>query len=101
MNRKEAWSFDRIISGVRLCWELEKPEGHKGPTKAPVTCLSPFTLLTSVHWGKPLHVFGDFRTLGETSTHPPVSLPQLCELNLTLLTSIHWGKPRHVFRLTI
>ena len=27
--RKEAWSFDRAISGVRLCWELEEPEGPK------------------------------------------------------------------------
>ena len=25
--RKEAWSFYRTISGVRLCWELEEPEG--------------------------------------------------------------------------
>ena len=23
MTRKEAWSFYRTISGVRLCWELE------------------------------------------------------------------------------
>ena len=28
--RKEAWSFYRIISGVRLCWELEEPKGPKG-----------------------------------------------------------------------
>ena len=28
--RKEAWSFYRTISGVRLCWELEEPEGPKG-----------------------------------------------------------------------
>ena len=28
--RKEAWPFYRTISGVRLCWELEKPEGPKG-----------------------------------------------------------------------
>ena len=25
--RKEAWHFYRTISGVRLCWELEEPEG--------------------------------------------------------------------------
>ena len=24
--RKEAWHFYRIISGVRLCWELEEPQ---------------------------------------------------------------------------
>ena len=30
MIQKEAWSFYRTISGVRLCWELEKPEGSKG-----------------------------------------------------------------------
>ena len=30
MIRKEAWSFYRTISGVRLCWELEEPEGPKG-----------------------------------------------------------------------
>jgi len=28
--RKEAWSFYRTISGVRLCWELEEPKGPKG-----------------------------------------------------------------------
>ena len=28
--RKEAWSFYRTISGVRLCWQLEEPEGPKG-----------------------------------------------------------------------
>ena len=27
--RKEAWPFYRTISGVRLCEELEKPEGHR------------------------------------------------------------------------
>ena len=30
--RKEAWSFYRTSSGVRLCWELEKPKGPKGRT---------------------------------------------------------------------
>ena len=29
--RKEAWSFYRTISGVHLCWELDGPEGPKGP----------------------------------------------------------------------
>ena len=29
--RKEAWSFYRTISGVRLCWELEEPQGPKTP----------------------------------------------------------------------
>ena len=27
---KEAWPFYRTISGVRLCWEVEQPEGPKG-----------------------------------------------------------------------
>ena len=27
--RKEAWSFYRTISGVRLRWDLEEPEGPK------------------------------------------------------------------------
>ena len=27
---KEAWPFYRTSSGVRLCWELEEPEGPKG-----------------------------------------------------------------------
>ena len=31
MIRKEAWSFYRTSSGVRLCWELEEPKGPKGP----------------------------------------------------------------------
>jgi hypothetical protein len=26
----EAWPFYRTISGVRLCWELEEPDGPKG-----------------------------------------------------------------------
>jgi hypothetical protein len=29
--RKGAWSFYRTGPGVRLCWELEEPEGLKGP----------------------------------------------------------------------
>jgi len=29
-NWQEAWPFDRTISGVRLCWELEEPKGPKG-----------------------------------------------------------------------
>jgi len=28
--RKEAWPFYRTISGVRLCWELEEPNGPIG-----------------------------------------------------------------------
>ena len=28
--RKEAWSFYRTSSGVRLCWELEEPKGPEG-----------------------------------------------------------------------
>ena len=28
--RKEAWPFYRTIPGVRLCWELEEPEGSPG-----------------------------------------------------------------------
>jgi hypothetical protein len=31
--RQKAWSFFRTSSGVRLCWELEKPEGSKGGPK--------------------------------------------------------------------
>ena len=31
--RKEAWPFDRTISGVRLWWELEEPEGLPGRTR--------------------------------------------------------------------
>ena len=27
--RKEAWPFYSTGSGVRLCWELEEPEGPK------------------------------------------------------------------------
>ena len=29
--RKEAWSFYKNISGVRLCWELVEPKGPKWP----------------------------------------------------------------------
>ena len=31
MIRKEAWSFYRTISGVRLSWKLERPKGPEGP----------------------------------------------------------------------
>ena len=34
--RKEAWSFYRTSSGVRLCWELEEPKGPKGMVLRPV-----------------------------------------------------------------
>ena len=30
--RKEAWPFCGTSSGVRLCWELEEPEGPTEPT---------------------------------------------------------------------
>ena len=30
VNQKEAWSFYRAISGVRLCWELENPQEQGG-----------------------------------------------------------------------
>ena len=33
MIRKESWPFYRTKSGVRLCWELEKLKGPKGPAK--------------------------------------------------------------------
>ena len=33
MIRKEAWSFYRTISGVRLCWKLEEPKGPEGSCK--------------------------------------------------------------------
>ena len=36
--RKEAWSFYRTISGVRLCWELEEPKGPKGHGGRPGGC---------------------------------------------------------------
>ena len=32
--RKEALSFYRTISGVRLCWKLEEPKGPKGLQQA-------------------------------------------------------------------
>ena len=31
MIRKEAWYFYRTIPRVRLCWELEEPNGPKTP----------------------------------------------------------------------
>ena len=31
--RKEAWSFYRTVSGVRLNWELEEPKGPEGPSR--------------------------------------------------------------------
>ena len=39
--RKEAWLFCKTSSGVRLCWELEEPQGPKGPRTPPRRgCLS-------------------------------------------------------------
>ena len=37
--RKEAWSFYRTSSGVRLCWELEEPKGPKGSGTEHVTAV--------------------------------------------------------------
>ena len=41
--QKEAWSFYRTISGVRLCWELKEPKGPKGrePTMQESTANTP------------------------------------------------------------
>jgi len=36
--RKEAWSFYRTSSGVRLCWELEEPKGPKGDRPPCAAC---------------------------------------------------------------
>ena len=38
--RKEAWPVYRTSSGVRLCWELEQPEGPTGShsMSLPATC---------------------------------------------------------------
>ena len=33
--QKEAWAFFRTSSGVRLCWELEEPNGPKGRPRPP------------------------------------------------------------------
>jgi len=38
--RKEARSFYRAISGVRLCWELEEPKGPKGQPSTSKLCLT-------------------------------------------------------------
>ena len=40
MIRKEAWTFYRTISGIRLCWVLEEPKGPKG-LLVPVRVLEP------------------------------------------------------------
>jgi len=37
---KQAWSFYRTISGVRLCWELEEHKGPKGCTCVVATLVS-------------------------------------------------------------
>ena len=37
--RKEAWSFCRTISGVRLCWELEEPQGPQARGQALLACV--------------------------------------------------------------
>ena len=49
--RKEAWPFYRTVSGVRLCWELEEPEGPKSYT--PDRHSDPLSFLTGPsgnHW---------------------------------------------------
>ena len=38
--QKEAWPFYRSSSGVRLCWELEKPQEPKGgSTRVAIRCV--------------------------------------------------------------
>jgi len=39
--RKEVWPFYRIISGVRLCWELAEPNGPKGEARGPAADAEP------------------------------------------------------------
>jgi hypothetical protein len=46
--RKEAWSFYRTISGVRLCWELEEPKGPKGRALSQVKLV----WQTQPRWGR-------------------------------------------------
>ena len=41
MIRKEAWSFYRTISGVRLGWELEEPEEPTGLARTAPSMLGP------------------------------------------------------------
>ena len=62
MIRQEAWPFYRTISGVRLCWELEEPEGPKGSVLARVGCVCgkwerESSLLTT-DWSGSTDVFG-------------------------------------------
>ena len=41
MIRKEAWPFYTTISGVRLCWGLEEPNGPKGSLATRFPCMHP------------------------------------------------------------
>ena len=48
---KEAWLSCRSSSGVRLCWELEEPNGpkKKGVASAPRVLCNPFPPVFSAH----------------------------------------------------
>ena len=58
----EAWRFYRTLSGVRLCWELEEPQGPEGPDKD--SSHFPGRVITSVEG-----------YLARKKTHPPRTLP--------------------------
>ena len=54
MIRKAAWPSNRTISGVRLCCELQKPEGPKGisalrPWRRNVRCCRAMFIEASIH----------------------------------------------------
>ena len=61
LSRKEAWPFYRTISGVRRCWELEKPKGPDGRVRSQ----SSLKVLTSREAGGPVHALSDRRTSGQ------------------------------------
>ena len=50
MIRKEAWPFYRTISGVRLYWVLEEPNGPKGTISFDLSkMISPVEYTPDVH----------------------------------------------------
>jgi len=69
--RKEAWLFCRTNSGVRLCWELEAPNGPKGPSHHDLASRGAQKLR---QWSRP-HALTVQGYLAHKKQPPPRTLP--------------------------
>jgi len=106
--RKEAWPFYRTISGVRLCWELEKPKGPKG-RGTPVQHMTSFSLLLTHQvmcpWTSPRSWCMHGGRVGINTVTHPVSLPirpwSLSRLSLGGRVLMNKGHPARQWRIKV